>query len=363
MSSNTPWFLVSKPVRAPFRDGTTVLVRNLITGLSPTIPVSYFGDPAAPVRSSADRVIPMAPMGLAPGLISKAALLRHLVDPRRRRQPLHLFFTPNRVTSRVLSALRRANRKRVFVQTLTSSVGVERFAPLLRHLDAVVALSAHTEQALLAAGLATDRVHRIYPGVGLADLVLNAPRPRRVLYAGDLDEEIAKSLLTLAAGLTRPSLDGWTLVVACRPKTPESRVIAEDLRAAFAAEATGRVEVLGEVQDMDALFRRCAVQVFVASHLRNKMDLPLVLLEGMSRGLGVLCLDAAPVNEIVSVAKERGLEPGACVESVDDLVEALEEAASSDLLLRWATDARRLVEMEFSLGLMAERYALLYQRL
>ena len=86
------WVLVCKPIRAPFRDGTSVLVRNLLQAMPAEVELIYFGDPAAPIRGPSDRVVAATGMRYQPSLSDKARLLGHLLTPSLSRAPLHSFF-------------------------------------------------------------------------------------------------------------------------------------------------------------------------------------------------------------------------------------------------------------------------------
>ena len=68
------WLLLCKPLRAPLRDGTTVLAAALVRALPPELEVAYLGDSDAPLRPGLDRVIPAAAIGYAPGLRDRARL-------------------------------------------------------------------------------------------------------------------------------------------------------------------------------------------------------------------------------------------------------------------------------------------------
>jgi hypothetical protein len=359
--------LVSKPVRAPFSDGSNVLVRELVAHLPAARPLSYFGDPGAPVRAGADDdVITAAPMGHAPSAFAKLRVLSTLLHRRRRQQPLHFFFTPNRATSTVVALLRQAQPRRAMIQTLMSSDRVEAWASLLAPLDLVVVLSDHTAAALARAGLPAERVRRIHPGVPAAPGLADPARSRRLLYAGDLDARVAERLCAIGAALGIPALAGWQLVVACRPKGDADAAararIERDLAGPLAA---GRVELAGEVPDLSALMRGCAAQLFVADHVRRKVDLPLAVLEGLSWGLGLIAVDFAPVSEIFERAAEHGLCPGTRVAGDPaGLAQAVARAAADPaLLLRWSRDARELASRAFSVERMAGDYAELYAQL
>lgn len=365
------WLFVSKPLRAPFSDGSNVLVRDLVANLPAERALSYFGDPENPVRVGADdEVVPAASMAHAPGMRDKLGVLLAIVRPSRRRQPLHFFFTPNPVTSSVVAGLRRVQPKRRMIQTLMSSERAEDHARYLGALDVIVVLSDHTADKLARAGIPRERLYRIHPGVvpePAVDLDARVGH-RRVLYAGDLGPDIATRLIALGRALDESGLDGWTLTIAARPKgdddaTHRARIQAE-LEPWIAA---GRVELLGEVSDMDALMRSCSIQVFAADHVRRKVDLPLAVLEALARGIPLISIDFAPLAEIFVRAQALGLEPGRRVPadaSGAALAEAVHECASSpDLLIRWARDAQKLVERAFSVEQMARAYADLYDRL
>lgn len=369
MPGEPGWLLVSKPLRPPFRDGSTVLVRTLVEGLPRQIEVAYFGDPEAPLRSGGvDHVLPARAMGYAPSVWDKAKILGTLASPRHAGRPLHFFFTPNRVTSSVLAGLRRLQPRRPMIQSVMSSDGVERFAPWLEPLDAVVVGSDFTRARLAAAGVDDDRLHRIYPGVDVpADRVEDPAQSRRLLYAGDLDGAAADRLITLAATLRGPDRAGWRLTIACRPKSPEDASARGRLREALARDiSAGRVEVVAEVEDMDALLRDTSLQLYVADHVRRKVDLPLVLLEGMARGVGLVALSFPPLDEIFAAADRHGLRVGARVEVGDDagLVAAVTHAMDAPTtLLRFGADARQLALREFDQPTMIRQYTALYQAL
>ncbi len=360
-----PWFIVCKPLRAPFRDGSTVLVRDLVLHLPGERPLVYFGDPARPLRPG-DTVLDLPPMGYAPGLWAKVRVLLAMLHPRRRQLPVHLCFTPNPITSRVLALLRWLQPRRVLVQSLMSAHGCESWVPLLRPLDAIVVLSEHTRQRLLAVGIAPQRVHCIHPAV--ASVPVDDPTQvaarQRMLYAGDLDLDVAARLVALARALAEPTLTGWSLTIACRPKSDTDRAARDRLRTDLADElARGRVRLLGEVDDMDALLRSASVQLYAADHVSRKVDLPLVLLEGLARGVPVVVVDADPVRELFTVAARHGLMPGALAPADPAAFAATALALCHPPSLRLASAAAATLSAEFSLARMVRCYVALYDAL
>lgn len=366
--SNPPWLLVSKPLRPPHADGTSALVGTLVRASPPTQRFVYLGDPAAPLRTAGlDRVVRRGAMGHAPTLVDKAGVLGQLLRPSLARLPVHLFFTPNTVTSGVVRALRRLTPRRPMLQTVTAGADAERMVPALSGLDAVIVLSESTRRALVAAGLDATRVHRIYPGVEPSATGQQASG-RRLLYAGDLDERTAARLIACARALSTDDDDGWQLVIASRPKgdgdAPARALLQRELHLQI---ERGHVELHGHVAAFDALMASCRCQLFVADHLRRKVDLPLAILEGLSRGLGLLALDFAPINEIFDVARMHGLDVGHRLQLGSSDAQLAEEVRAQlsveGRISAWHEGARRLISDHFSAATMAEHHQELYARL
>jgi glycosyltransferase involved in cell wall biosynthesis len=365
---NSHWLFVSKPLAIPLTDGTQVLVSHLVKHLEDRFRVSYFGEPERPLRAALrGEVLRARHMGHAPPLLAKLQLLATLVKPRYRRTPLHFFFTPNAATSAIVALLKRVAPRRPIVQSLMSSHDAARHARLLQPLDAVVVLSRHARDRLIAAGLPSSRVHCIYPAV--AEVPSREPRPLswRVLYAGDLDERVVDRLVHVMRAI-ESSPGPWMLTIACRPKSPRDAEERRRLRGLLAPQiAAGCAEIRGEIGDMSALLRDTALQVFVADHVVRKVDLPLVLLEGLAAGVPLVALDFPPLNEVFALAAKHDLTVGRLV-ALDDDGATLEDTVRTTLsergfLVRAGNQARTLARLEFSLPAMVRRYGALYDAL
>lgn len=406
------WLLVSRPILGPVLDGGPALLRELIPALPPE-PCDYFGDEARPLRarSRGDSLlrVPQLPGQRGADLLERAAIGAALLARERRRQPAHLFFGVGPMTERLVAALvatpeagrpstslaRRTasgvrswlgvgasllrgrqhghERPAPVVQTLTCATGLETCARMLENLDAVVALSDDTRERLIGAGVSADRVHRIHPGIA-ADLAAALGNPgalqrrRAIIYAGELDAGATDRLIELARTLSEPALRKWTLIIACRPdqiiEGSERARLGRELAGAIGA---GRVELHGEVEDMRALLRRCSMQLFIADKIHRRLDIPLVLLEGLREGLATVALDRAPVRELFGVAAARGREIGARVDPTlgpSGIIKAIHELAERpETLLVMSNDAVGLVRDSFSAARMGADYAALHREL
>lgn len=413
--SDAGWLLVSRPLDGPVQDGGAALLRELIPEL-PAEPLSYFGDPQHPLRrpSLGDEVIhvPRLPTLAGRGasdLVERGAMAAALLAAERRRMPLHLFLEPGAVTERIAAGLvaapsrpattsmslatrasagargllslassvvrarprTTASRPAPVVQTLTCATGLETWGRLLEPLDAVVALSDDTRSRLLAAGLPSGSVHRIYPGVRPGAAIPNPAefaQRRAILYAGELDVGATDRLIELARILSEPALRGWLLIIASRPDDLVDRHQRIRLgRELAGAIGSGRVELHGEVPDLRALARRCAIQLWVADKIHRRLDLPLALLEGLASGLALVAVDRGPIREVFTVAEQRGrnigalvdpaLGPGALAAAIITLIERPE------LILRVSEDAAALTRETFSSARMAADVAALHREL
>lgn len=410
MASPSPrWMLVSRPVIGPALDGGPALLRELIPAL-PDAACDYFGDPRAPLRSGhGDGLlrVPRLPGNRGADLLERAAIAAALLAREHRRQPVHLFFAPGSLTERVAAGLvetpaplsrstslatratwgarsilsvassmlrgrsRSHERQAPVLQTLTCAAELESCATLLEVLDGVVALSDHTRDRLIGSGLAPERVHRIHPGVDVRAAaaitdVAALERRRAMIYAGELDVGAADRLIEIARTLSEPALRGWKLLIACRPdKLIERQERARLARELAGAIGAGRVELRGEVDDMGALLRRGAMQLFVADTVHSRLDIPLVLLEGLREGLALVALDRPPVRELFVVGDQQGSEFGVRVDPTlgpMGVVKAVNElAARPEALLDMSRGAVALARSSFSRARLGADYAALHR--
>jgi glycosyltransferase involved in cell wall biosynthesis len=117
---------------------------------------------------------------------------------------------------------------------------------------------------------------------------------------------------------------------------------------------------------MPALLASASLQLFVADHVRKKVDLPLVILEGLAIGLGLVSLDFAPVSEIFDRGEAQGLVAGVRAPTGADpegLRAAVLEGVRGVAEGRWAPAAQELVRREFSRESMAAGLGALYDEL
>lgn len=305
---------VSKPVLAPFNDGSKCLVRDLagaMTAYVPRVMLPKGADTWSPDVLSA-RVY--ARQGnYRPALIDNARVFFWLLA-RSRESLWHFVFAPNPRTSQMGQWLKQIRGVPV-VQTVASPPRSFTDPQRLLFGDVVVAQSHWTKNEFLRAfvesGMRNPPALEVIPP---SVPELEQPSAERLratraalgvlpdapllVYPGDLEishgsqwvADMAKPLL-----LARPEAQ---LVFAYREKTPRAAECAKMLRSRLASEA---VHFVSEVPDMHALLATSSAVLFPVDDLYGKVDLPIVTLEAMQLGVPVVALDRGPLADLQGV--------------------------------------------------------------
>lgn len=292
--------------------------------------------------------------GYSPPMSESLRVLGRLLRPDRA-AIYHFFFAPNPTTNRVARLALGLKRRRV-VHTVASepSGEVRWFA------DVHVALTEATAEQLRRAGAPDVRVIR--PGVPVAPArsrdvaraTLHLPaRMPIVLFAGDLIDGGGADVL--AESIAR--LEGIHAVFACRPKGQGHVERRKRLARRLGSKATW----FGEVDDMASLIAAADVQCLPARTLRAKVDLPLVLLEGLASGIPAVVPDAAPLSELGGsedgVLRVAGGDPEALSRALSELFEAPKRREALSRAARKAGSER------WSAARMARDYEILWDEL
>ena len=117
------------------------------------------------------------------------------------------------------------------------------------------------------------------------------------------------------------------------------------------------VTFLNEVTSLRELFAIASVQVFPADSHHEKMDLPMVLLEGMGEELATVVANKAPLSELVQAGAAIGVPQMDPVGLAAAVVELMRVPERREAL---AKAGRALVEQRFDVRQVAARYELLY---
>lgn len=359
---------VSKPITAPFRDGTKCLVRELVTHFD-AVDARVMGTRAgAPELLGRAHVEPVygADGAFAPGLTQNLRAALWLLT-RRRADVWHFVFAPNPRSSQVGRLLKQLRRVPV-VQTIASPPRSFAEPRALLFGDVVVAQSEWTRARFEEAGgepgglpelcvvpppappWISPSAERRAAARALWDIPEDAPL---FLYPGDLEVsrgaarvgELIEPLLT--------RLPRAHFVFAYRDKSAAADGHAEALRARF---GRSNVHFQKNVPDIHALVAAATAILFPVDDLYGKVDLPIVLLEAMAEGTPVVALDEGPLAGLAGAAR-LPWEPSAWIERASSL------AQDSGSHARLREDGERAITTIYAAERVARAYERIYQRL
>lgn len=359
---------VSKPIAAPFRDGTKCLVRDLVTHFE-NVDAAVMGTAAgAPELLGKARVQPIyGDAGkFAPGLRQNLQAATWLLL-KSRADIWHFVFAPNLRSSQVGRTLRAVRGTKV-VQTIASPPRSFAEPHKLLFGDVVVAQSEWTRAEFVAAwdpkrpmpeivvvpppvpdvpAPSAEAVASVRARLGVAE---NTPL---FLYPGDLEVSQGASRVGSLIEPIRARLPKAEFVFAYRDKSAHADGHADALRKTL---PTAGVHFEKNVPDIHALVAASTAILFPVDDLYGKVDLPIVLLEAMALGTPVLALDEGPLQSLEG-AWRAPFEPAAWVEQAVRLVENERENA-----LRTA-EGQRAAREHYAPAGVAAAYERLYQRL
>lgn len=279
---------------------------------------------------------------------------------------VHLFWPADPVVAQLVRAacrLRNVPLVHTLVRAPRTTVGI---GTAIAGNNAVV-LTASTAERLHSEGI--KNVLHIPPGITLHEPIaagdkaaiyrkyrLPMDRPL-VLYAGDYAHSNAAR--TVAASIPRVlrQVDAH-FVLACRIRSEEDSREERRIQEACTADGVAQhVTFLNEVSSLRELFALAALQVFPADSHHEKMELPLVLLEGMAERVATVVASKAPLNELVQPGAALGVPP---MDPVSLAVPVVELLRSEERRLQLGEAGRQLVEQRFDIRRVATQYEELY---
>lgn len=367
--------MLSAPIEPPWTRSDKNLVRDLALGLQRhrarvlthegvlgALPPHVETEPAWGPRDLGD-----TPLGRRLGLFGR---LLQAADV----QIAHLFWPADPVVAPIV----RVGARGAGVPVIHSLVRAPRNTMAIRQLIAggpVVALSRETARRLRDEGL--QQVEYIPHGVPRSALgrlddgeraslgaIVRARHglplgPPLVIYAGDYRHAYAAR--TVAAVLPRVVREvPCHFVIACRLQDDADRLEEQRIRAAIAADGLGgHVTFLNVIPDLRELMAICAVQIFPADSVNERMDMPRVLLEGMAEGLATVVANKPPFEEVVEPGGAIGVPTLQPVAIATAVVELLRDPARQRA---YGEAARSLVHAGFAIDQVVERYESLYER-
>ena len=360
---------MSKPIAPPWSDASKNLVRTHLRHAN-RFSYSFFGTPASRILERSNvrcRVIQSHTGRFQPTMLDNVRPFLNLLNIDA--NLFSYFFTPNRRTSTALRLL-ASMKRRPTVHTICSTPKDHGNLRSLLFADRNVAVSDHTARLLHEAG--AKGVRRIYPGIDppVPDpleverlrTVLAAPQGRPcIVFSGDYEFSNAHPVILSALPVFFAACPDVLFVFACRPKTEAAAAVERDVRAAVSATPfASSIAFLRDVSSFPALLEVATVVIFPVTSLRNKMDIPLTLLEAMALGRPIVVSNLESLRELLPEPAGVLVPPG----DADALGGAVARILKDDPERRAMGEAgRHLVRRQFSAGRMTTEYEDLYAEL
>lgn len=181
-----------------------------------------------------------------------------------------------------------------------------------------------------------------------------------VVYAGDYGHTNAAR--TVAAAMPRilrqvPCHFVWV----CRIRNADDAREEQLIQEAVAADGLGdSATFLNEVSSLREILSIGTVQVFPADRHHEKMETPLVLLEGMAEGVATVVASKPPLTEIIHAGAAIGIPPSDPLSLAVPVVSLLSNPAKAR---EHCEKARQFVEQNHDIVQIAREYETLYDQM
>lgn len=357
---------LSAPVEPPWTRSDKNLVRGIAANLQRYRARVLTHEGVALVESNIEtesawgpRLQGDTPLGRRLGLFGRLISQREVVL-------IHLFWPADFLVANVVRTAARLRGLPVvhtLVRAPRTTVGIKQALAG----SPVVCLTQETQHRLIAEGV--QNTLWVPPGIPILPPIplgehagirrkyripLNEPV---VLYAGDYRHSNAAR--TFAAAMPRILREtDCHFLLTCRIRDDADRAEEARIKEAIAADGIAHhVTFLNEVTSLRELFAISAIQVFPADSHHEKMDLPMVLLEGMAEGLATVVAQKPPLTELVQAGVALGVPP---MNPVGLAVAVVELLRSDDRRAKMAEAVQKHVRARHDIRFIAAQYEEIY---
>lgn len=361
--------MVSKPVGPPWDDASKNLVRDIVTNCT-DFRFHVMTAPPQEFKTKNSRPVhvysPQDGFGLT--LYDKIKLFVRLLQPDELGL-YHFFFTPTPANSK---ASRFALKIKIFQKSIHTICSLPEDLQNIKQLmfaDEIVTVSEHGCNQLKKAGV--ENVRLIYPAVKEYEPLteektaetrekFSLPTDKTlVLFAGDL--EFSNATDTLLEALPEILKNENVALVFCnRIKTGLANQKLNALKKQILKnQNSDRVFFIEPSDDFISLLAACDIQLMHPNSLYGKMDIPLVILEGMMLNTVSIMSNLPSLLEIAEDEKSaiyiNPSDPAQLADAVTKLVDDKEKLSELKI------NGRELVKTRFNMETLKKEYSKLYQ--
>lgn len=243
-------------------------------------------------------------------------------------------------------------------------INSERLLKLFNQVDAFVALNSYVVVELLAAGVDTNKIHRLPNGIDPLEFSqfgnklamrqsLGLPLDKVIiLYVGRI---VARKRLDVLVSAMKIVADNIQLVIVGSSFGQRDSTEEEIIKSI--AESNGKITFIGAKENCSPYFIASDIQILVS----EREGMPNSLLEGMSYSLPTIASFIPGITDLISPGVEGIL---VSVGNVAETAQAINMMAhDAALRMNMGALARQKIINDFNINDLAEKYELLYENL
>jgi len=299
------------------------------------------------------------------GPLQKVSLLKRLLRRSDSVDVDHIFVDLNRRTAPIMRAV-RAWRQKPTVQTF-AALPHDATLPQLMVGDHYIAFSQHLGDRLRTAG--AQQVTTVNPVVDLHrfDPLTVVPTPEQfgippgrkvVLYAGTFrTESDVEAVSSVIHGILAGAKDVH-LVIASRIRRRHERMLRDECLKRLPASAVDkRMTILGTVRDIPSLMATCDVCILPATDLKQKLDIPLVLLESLAMRTAIVYTEVGGMKTLSDYDVGISVAHRAWTEFADAVVNLI---TNEQYCRRVVEQGYQVIHKHFSVSQFVEKHERVY---
>lgn len=302
------------------------------------------------------------------GLFNKLKLIWCMVSNYKHTDVYHFIFTPEFVSSLITRLFLKLFKKKS-VQTISTPLPISKLKKCL-FADKIVVLSEWTKKRVLDLG--HENVVKIRPGIDLDKFSKkNIPTIRKklgisekdfvILFPGEyLIERGTRVILNILKRLVE-NFPYIKIIFACRPHKGDAKEKKFIIDTVNSFNLRNNIVFLDRIDFMPELINSSDIVILPIISPFFKMEIPMVLLESLALEKPIIISDIPPLNEIF-LNKNVGVKVK--VDDSEDLFNSIIKLIKDkSLRKRMGKEGRGLVEKEFDIIKIAEKYKQVYDEL
>lgn len=239
------------------------------------------------------------------------------------------------------------------IQTISSLSPTNFFIPYANFGDITVCFSQATAKKLKRYNIIAEVIP---PGIPV-DVFRPKQKENIIAFLGELYRQQSFDIVVPLVDTLLRLLPNYTIILGFRTtrKPAQEAILVTQLKKRWANNASVRFTNI--IYDMPAFLAKTKLVIFPATHVTEKFDYPLVLLEALSSGTPIIVSNIGPLRELATLpgaATPTSNSPG---EFYEIIIQTLKKFSTR------SAEARKTAIQNFDIQKAAKRYEAIYKKL